>query len=137
MDRLLSLVAPGLWIHQLGLSGGFLLRNLHPDSLMPLILAVQKGLLILNELLFRPTLVSFLRIGLRLKLALFVICSLRRLNPLLLYLSDTFLFPRGKSLSIFTCGLVGLHLFLLGQKDIEVRKIVKSSDKYEHFRSES
>ena len=128
MNRLLSLVAPRLWVHKLGLSGGLLLRNLYPDSLMPLILAVQKGLLILNKLLFRPTLVPLLRISLRLELALFVICSLSRFDPLLLYLSDTLLFPCSKSLRIFTCVLVRLHLSLLKQKDMVVSKIIISSD---------
>ena len=127
MNRLLSLVAPRLWVHKLGLSGGLLLRNLYPDSLMPLILAVQKGLLILNKLLFRPTLVPLLRISLRLELALFVICSLGRFDPLLLNFSDTLLFPRGKSLRIFTCVLVRLHLSLFKQKDMVVSKIIISS----------
>ena len=112
MHDFLSLRTLLLRVHELWPSWSLVLFQLQPNSLIPLHLALQKGLLIGNELLFRPTLISFLMVCGRLELALFVFCAFSRLLPLLLYFADTLLLPLRKSLRIFASILLGLDLFL-------------------------
>ena len=83
---------------------------------MALHLALLKGLLVSNKLLFRPTLLSLLNVRGGLELALLKFCAVIRLLSLLLYFSDALLLPCRESLRIFASALLGLNPFLVSKK---------------------
>ena len=83
---------------------------------MALMLALQKGLLVGNKLLFRPTLLSLLGVRGGLELAFLIFRAVSCLLSLLLYFTDALLLPCRESLRIFAIALLGLNLFLLSRK---------------------
>ena len=84
---------------------------------MSLHLALQERLLIRDELLLCPTLLSFFKVRGRLELALFEFWIVTfGLLSLLLYFADTLFLPRRKSLHILASTLMLLNLFLLSKK---------------------
>ena len=82
---------------------------------MPLVLALQKGLLIGEELLLGAALVPSSLVCCRLEFALFVLRAIFGLLPLLLDLAYAFLLPRGKLVRLLGRILVRCHLFLINQ----------------------
>ena len=72
MDHFLPLGPLLLWVHELRPSWSLVLLQLHSYALMALMLALQKGLLVGNKLLFRPTLVSLLGVRGGLELAFLI-----------------------------------------------------------------
>ena len=73
-------------------------------------------MLVSNKLFFCPTLLPFFMVSDRFEFAFFIVpIFFLSLNSLLFDLADALLFPRGKSLRIFTRTL-GLNLFLWVKK---------------------
>lgn len=109
---LLALRALRLWVHELRLRWVQLLGDLLPDALVPLVLSVQERFLVRNELLLRPALVTLSWIGDGFEFAFLRYSSLVCFDSFLLDFTNALLLPRGKSLNIFTCVRLRLHLSL-------------------------
>ena len=106
-----------LRVHELRPCWSLVLFEFHSNPFMSLHLALQERLLIRDELLLCPTLLSFFMVCGRLELALFEFWIVNfSLLSLLLYFADALFLPRRKSLRIFASTLLGLNLFLLSKK---------------------
>ena len=73
VDHFLPLGPFLLWVHELRPSWSLVLLQFHSYALMALHLALQKGLLVGNELFLRPTLLSLLGVCGGLELAFLII----------------------------------------------------------------
>ena len=105
MHGLLSLLAPWLWIHQLWLGRMLQLSHFLADAGVPLVLALQKGLLGSQELFFRPRLLALLPVNQGRKAALLLLRGVSLLQAFFFQLSDSSLLPSLKSLDVFQVGL--------------------------------
>ena len=111
MHGLFSLLAPWLWVHQLRLGRMLQLSHFLADAGVPLVLALQKGLLVSQELFFRPRFLSLLPVNQGRKAAL-LLRGVSLLQAFFFQLSDSSLLPSLKSLDVFQVGLLVLDPLL-------------------------